>query len=456
MDRQRSTRIAALVAGTSTVALLAGIAWLVLGGRHPGPRVRRDYNVLLIVVDTLRADHLGAWGYERDTSPNLDALAERSLRFTDTTSPAPWTTPSIASLMTSLQPRTLGIVRNNTILPRAATTLAEHLRAAGWTTSAVVSHSFCGSDWGFAQGFDSFDESNVLGHLGVSSPGVTEGGLRFLDEHKHERFFLWLHYFDPHYVYKLHPGHDPDPGSDYDGRVVDGMYISALEALTGTLTPDDRAQLARLYDSEIAFTDAQIGRVLDRLEALGLADDTVVIFTADHGEEFLDHRLLGHGKTLYQELVHVPAIVRCPHWEPGVITAPVGNVDLLPTLLECLGLPEPEGLVGTSLGPGGGPPSHPVLSQVDKRRHLTSLRDGDLKLIANRQRDPPRLELYDLSVDPTERNDRAAEGGQRLSVLTEQLLRLERLSRERALPPAVLHLEDDQRRLLRTLGYIDD
>ncbi|HHO52748.1 MAG TPA: hypothetical protein ENK18_18200 [Deltaproteobacteria bacterium] len=456
MDRQRSTRIAALVAGTSTVALLAGIAWLVLGGRHPGPRVRRDYNVLLIVVDTLRADHLGAWGYERDTSPNLDALAASGIRLDQATSQAPWTTPSIGSLMTSQYPATLGITRERSALPESATTLAELLQAEGWATAAAVSHSFCGAEWRFDQGFDTFDESNVLGPTGISSPGITELALGWLDIQRREPFFLWLHYFDPHFSYLLHRDHDPDPGSDYDGGVVSGAPIGDLNQLRPTMDRADLDQLARLYDSEIAFTDAQIGRVLDRLEALGLADDTVVIFTADHGEEFLDHRLLGHGKTLYQELVHVPAIVRCPHWEPGVITAPVGNVDLLPTLLECLGLPEPEGLVGTSLGPGGGPPSHPVLSQVDKRRHLTSLRDGDLKLIANRQRDPPRLELYDLSVDPTERNDLAAEGGQRLSVLTEQLLRLERLSRERALPPAVLHLEDDQRRLLRTLGYIDD
>ncbi|HHO54037.1 MAG TPA: hypothetical protein ENK18_24995 [Deltaproteobacteria bacterium] len=345
------------------------------------------------------------------------------------------------------------------MLPRAATTLAEHLRAAGWTTSAVVSHSFCGSDWGFAQGFDSFDESNVLGHLGVSSPGVTEGGLRFLDEHKHERFFLWLHYFDPHYVYKLHPGHDPDPGSDYDGRVVDGMYISALEALTGTLTPDDRAQLARLYDSEIAFTDAQIGRVLDRLEALGLADDTVVVFVADHGEAFDEHGLIGHASTLYQELVHVPFLVRCPRWAPGEVSTPVSSVDLFPTILSCLDLPGPGGLVGRSLAPDAPAATEPRLlfSQTSRGGRQVAVRSGDHKLIARLARGrAPRLELYDLSADPHEAHDLAPQGGPILEQLSRELLSWEEATREGAMAPETIDVDAWLQENLEALGYTED
>ena len=310
-------------------------------------------NVLLIVVDTLRRDHLGCYGYERDVSPHIDRLAADSVRYENAYSQAPWTTPSIGALLSSQYPSTLGIRNERSVLSQDLVLLPELLQEYGWSTGAVVSHGFCSSKWGFDQGFDFFDETNVLGHAGVSSAGVTRAALRFIDAHAGDPFFLWLHYFDPHNEYLSHPGHGYQRERPYRGPVNPRNNFYKLRRILDRLGPPDWDELRRLYDSEIAFTDHHIGRVLERLRSLELYEDSLVILTADHGEEFGDHGRLGHAHSLYQELVHVPLLVKYPGSEPLVAEDPVALVDLYPTLLEFLGLPLPEGLVGRSLFPPG-------------------------------------------------------------------------------------------------------
>jgi choline-sulfatase len=463
----------AAVLGAAVLLLVAGsaVAWRLLPGpARQGPHFRqgpagqaealppaevvlhpeRPYNVLLVVVDTLRADHLGAWGYDLSTSPQLDRLASSGLRFTRAISQAPWTTASIGSLLTSKYPTELGFVDERSALPEEALTLAELLRSAGARTGAVVSHSFCSDEYNFDQGFESFDDSNVLGHVGVSSPGVTGLALSFLEEHKDERFFLWVHYFDPHFAYTLHEPFDFAPDSAYAGPVKSEMRFSELNALT--LAPPDVEQLHRLYDSEIAFTDAAIGQLLDKLEQLGLTDDTMVVFTADHGEEFLDHGRLGHSKTLYQELVHVPAIVRCPDWAPGVVDTPVGNVDLYPTVLSCLGLPQPEGLAGRPLGPAP-PEPRPVFTESGRRNRLAAVISGDLKLIGNRKKG---YELYDLGSDPQERVDLSQTREAEYDSLLSELSTWQASVRARAQAGPVVEPGAEERAQLEALGYIEE
>ncbi len=399
----------------------------------------RPYSVVLIVVDTLRADHLSGWGYPRPTSPHLDALAARGIRFAQAHSQAPWTTASVGSLMTSRYPTTLGILGERAALPEEVTTLAESLRAAGLATGAFVSHSFCSDEYNFDQGFETFNDENVLGHLGVSSTGVTDAALAWLDQVGHRPFFLWAHYFDPHFAYILHPEYAFD--TPYDGPVRSDMKFSALGALT--LGPADKAELERLYDSEVAWTDAQIGRLLDHLD-----DRTLVVFTADHGEEFLDHGRLGHSKTVYEELVHVPLVVSCPHWMPGVVEVPVANLDVFPTVLACLGAAGPPDLAGRPLGPEP-PTSKTVFTQTAKRNGIVAAIRGTEKVIRSKN----GAERYDLATDPGERNNLGVSPDHPLLA---ELIRWEASLKAGRRDPIAVELVPAERAALEALGYVGE
>lgn len=405
---------------------------------------------MLIVVDTLRADHTSAWGYGRATSPSLEHLAATGRRYTRATSQAAWTTASIGSLLTSQYPSELGLDKERVAMPRDVTTLAEVLREEGLRTGAVVSHSFCSDEYNFDQGFESFDDSNVLGHVGVSSGGVTEQALAFLGAHAAEPFFLWVHYFDPHFAYTLHEGHDFDPGSTYDGPVRDEMRYAQLNDLE--LGPRDVQELHRFYDSEIAWTDRHVGLLLDELERLGIADRTMVVFTADHGEEFLDHGRLGHAKTLYEEMVRVPLVVRCPHWTSGVVDTPVANLDVFPTVLACLGIRAPWDLEGRALGPREPRPRR-IFTQVAKGRAGLAVVDGDHKLV---RRKKGAYELYDLAADPLEQRDLAPAGGAVYEDLVEEVEAFAEKLAEGKRKGAKVKVDDEQAEQLEALGYTEE
>jgi len=408
-------------------------------------------SVVLIVIDTLRRDHLGTYGYERDTSPALDEFADASVRYTQARSQAPWTTPSIASLLTSRYPEQLGVTDVESVLPEAATLLSERLQEAGVATGAVVSHRFSSKRWGFDQGFDYFDDSNALGHDAVTSPDVTDKALAFLDAHRDTPFFLYVHYFDPHFAYREHAGFAFPRESPYAGPIRPDVRFGELLRRQALLTAEDARELERLYDSEIAFTDAEVGRILARLDELGLDDRTLVVITADHGEEFLDHGRIGHTKTLYDELIAVPLLVRWPGQAAGVVTAPVALLDIAPTVLGALDLPADPGAAGRPLPrPGDPPPADRVLFSATQRP--TSQRaviGGGYKLI-----DPGdgALELYFLADDPGERRNLADAEPAVRERLAAALAGFEPGSD----PPAAAHsldLSDTDREALRALGY---
>jgi arylsulfatase A-like enzyme len=404
-------------------------------------------NVLLIVVDTLRADHLGAYGYARPTSPNLDRFADTAVRYERAWSQAPWTTPSVAALLTSRQPLSFGITDVDSTLPEGATLLSERLAAAGYRTGAVVSHRFVSRRWGFAQGFESFDDTNARDHDAITSPQITAQALRFLDEHRDERFFLWLHYFDPHFAYREHADFAFDRAGAYDGPVQPGVRFGDLLRRQATLGPADARELERLYDSEIAFTDEHIGRVLAHLAETGLDANTLVVFTADHGEEFLEHGRLGHTKTLYDEVLRVPLLVRTPGVAPGVVDAPVALVDVAPTILDALGLPPDAEAAGRVLPRPSErvDPERVVLASSERRqRKITAVSEG-FKLI----RTGEQVEYYDLTRDPGERSPLADRD-------VGPFARLDAATRELAVantPGAAVELSEDERERLRLLGY---
>ncbi len=437
-------------------------AWPALGRRAAG----RAPDVVFVIVDTLRADHLGFAGYSRPTSPHLDRLATDSVVFDNAFAQAPWTSPSVASLLTSQYPAMLGYAdsKDPAVAGDDALFLAEILAEHGYLTHAVISHTYVGSRLGFDQGMTAFDEGDALGPLHVSSESVTDKAIAALDLHgaRDRPLFLFVHYFDPHFSYILHQDFDFDP--DYRGELSSGEpYGSLLDrARARSLSERDLRYLRALYDSEIRFTDQHAGRLLEHLRRQELYDDTVIVFAADHGEAFLDRkdRWIGHGKTLFGELIHVPLVIKLPAGKSAGtrVSTPVALLDVVPSLLELLDLPAPPGLEGRALplvAPRAlrGLAAEPVFSEtMARRRWLQSVVAGRLKLIADRK--TGRFRLFDLEADPGERHNLAEEDPQTADRLARVLRtwnsRLDAGRREGARPNFTA--EEIQR--LKALGYL--
>ncbi len=335
-------------------------------------------NVLLVTIDTTRADHIGAYGYEAASTPTLDGLADVGMLFDRAYSPVPLTIPSHSTLMTGLDVYRHG-VRNNGdgVLGEQFDTLAELFKQAGYATAASVGAFVTARDWGFGQGFDAYfdqmpeEEPGPGGHnqWAVERPAesVVDDALGWL-QHREEGtpWFLWVHVYDPH-----HP------------VSVDASWLERFE---------------NPYDAEIAYTDAQLGRLIEDLDL----DDTVVAVMADHGEGHGGHAEILHGLFLYNGTQRVPMILAGPGVEVGVETDPVGIVDMAPTLLDLAGLPVPDGLDG-KIQPGNPHPLYLESYQLTERfgyaPHV-ALVDGDRKLI-----ELPRPELYDQKADVREQHD---------------------------------------------------
>jgi arylsulfatase A-like enzyme len=427
-----------------------------------GPAAPKRPSVLLIVIDTLRRDHVGCYGYSRDTTPQIDRLAAVSWRYTHAFSQAPWTTPSIGALLSSRYPSELGISAAPDRLPDRYVLLAEALKAQGYATAAVISHYFLGSKWNFNQGFDRFDESNVLGHAKVSSPGVTDTAISIVDEHRRrdpdQPLFLFVHYFDPHYDYIEHEGFRfSDPA--YHGPVASGTVYTDLLAMLPKLTPADVAHLVDLYDSEIAFTDSHVGRLLDHLRELGTFDDTLIVLTADHGEEFRERGAIGHGQSLYNELIRVPLLVKYPGSGGGVVEGNVGLIDVYPTLLDYMGIAATEELSGRSfLGQGPGSPPSPRLlfSETDWGHYRGVVRD-QLKLLYHQ---PTGSYLFfDMGADPGERDNLTSQLAQRgltaeFYQLQEKLRTWMEVMEREKVDGGEVDITPEERRQLEALGYL--
>ncbi len=303
--------------------------------REDGLPWLEDMNVLLIVVDTMGAGHVGCLEPGLDTTPNIDRLAADGALFTHAYSTAPWTQPSISALMTGLTPSHTGVLHLYDHLGADNVTLAERLSRRGFATAGVVSHFLIAARLGFDQGFDSYDESAVVNHhRGISSPKVYQAAAADLQRLKDDRFFMFVHFFDPHAHYLHHP--EFDRTSWYHGPVRDWDHkITELRKRLDELDPDGTRYLRDLYREEIAFTDHYIGMLLAKLDELGLRDNTLVILTADHGEEFMEHHWIGHTRNLYDTLVHVPLVVSLPgRIDPAVIDDPVSLLDIAPTLMD--------------------------------------------------------------------------------------------------------------------------
>jgi choline-sulfatase len=395
-------------------------------------------NVLLITLDTTRADHLGCYGFELAATPNLDRLARNGIRFARVYAPAPLTLPSHSSIMTGLYPATHGVRNNGHDLAPKWRTLAEILKGRGFSTAAFVSSFSVDSRFGIGRGFDVYDDMFQPQAVLKGANAERRAGETFarfsswLDKSGQNRFFAWVHYYDPHLPY--------DPPSPYRERFS-----------------------GRPYDGEIAYMDQYVGAVLDALEAKGVLDKTLIVVAGDHGEGLGAKVEMGHGIFLYEETLRVPLIFNDPKAfpRPRVVESAVRLVDVAPTILETLGLKaEATGMEGQSLVPWIKAKARPDLTSVIETFYprenfgwseLVGIVSGPWKYIQ-----APRPELYDLQSDPGEVTDLAASSPDKVAELRkkleEELLRLSPPPGATGGPSAA---RTDDRERLRSLGYVN-
>jgi arylsulfatase A-like enzyme len=386
-----------------------------VGGEAPHSGLR---NALLIVVDTLRFDHVGSYGSSPSYTPRIDGLALESVRFDRAYAAAPWTKPSVASILTGLYPHSSGTGAPSRALRAEAETLAERLSARDFATEAIVSHVWLGPASGLSQGFEAYDTDEVRGHNAVTTPGVTRKALAALERlaAREAPFLLFVHYFDPHYAYLDHPeiDHAPARAGSLDGS----ESFRDLQAMRQRIRPEELAFLKARYDEEVQATDAGIGRLLDEIDSLELSDQTLVILTADHGEEFFERGWLGHTRSLNEEVIRVPLIIRAPGAPPRVVRTPVSLVSVTPTILDLLGAePVPGDFEADSLATLVRGESREregfVFAEVDfdpifdkrKRAFKKAIIGERFKLI--RDDESGKLELFNLDKDAGERRNLA-------------------------------------------------
>ena len=433
-------------------------------------------SVLLISIDTLRADHLSSYGYHRPTTPVLDSLAAEGVRFSGAFSASSWTLPSHMSMLTSRYPQGHGAERENQALNPGVLTLAQVLSGSGVRTGAVVSWFYVSARYGFDRGFDDFVEllpaSEDLGAY-RKAEDVVDRAIEWLGgQSKARPFFLFVHLFDPHMDYSPPPPHDATfPGGS--GGNVEGTYASLQPYIKGLhpdpqrIAPADRDAVVALYDGEIHYADAQVGRLLQALSDLSLDRDTMIIVTSDHGEEFDDHGSMeGHQWTLYDEVLHVPLIIRAPAGPRGeVVDTLVETLDIAPTILEYLELPPPPEFQGHSLWPlmsgESGDADRLAYSKTEQFNSKQSVRSSTHKLIhtfdtgTNAFGFPitPGFELYDLRDDPREQRNIFSRDAQVAQDLQRALFRW--LATGEALGPSgEVEFSEEERRRLRALGYL--
>lgn len=410
------------------------IAVLLAGCASPEKEISRTRraNVILITLDTTRADHIGAYGYAAAQTPRIDALAREGVLFEHCITPTAYTMPSHSSIMTGLYPPAHGVRLNgDAALGDAQTTLAEKLSASGYRTGAFVGAFVLDGRWGLRQGFDHYDDHFQLGPdqrldlAKVQRPAneVVDAGLKWLDEDRSRPFFAWMHFYDAHTPYE-----PPEPfRAKFSGKGPNAMY-----------------------DGEIAFADSQVGRVLDWLKEKGIADNTVVIVTADHGEGLGSHGEGEHGYYIYDYAVRVPLIIRAPGIAARRVANQVRTIDIFPTVIDLVSGRKPA-IFGAD---SEKEPRHAYSESMATRLQygwaaLYSVRTKDFKYI-----DAPRSELYDLRTDQGETKNVLDENRRVVIRLRDELREIREAAEKLAPKSQEANLDQETLSKLASLGYI--
>lgn len=422
----------------AAIVLIAGC--LVSCGREQkGPP-----NVLLISIDTLRPDRLGYEGNTHDTSPAIDALAGAGMVFKNNYSVAGWTLPAMATVLTGRYPKEHGATDFHWTMNLSHRTLADILRGEGYDTRGYVSHVILKPSYGFSEGFRHYDFSVLnIGHPHdvATARQLTDLVVEDLEEIS-EPYFIWVHYFDPHFEYLEHP-----QWQHFGNSAIDR------------------------YDQEIAHTDAQIARLISKLKKNGLYDNTIVVFTSDHGEEFGEHQASYH-YTLHEEVMRVPLVIAGPGIAPGTDDTPTRQVDILPTLLDLLEIAPPVmDLPGRSLMAPSDKEGLAIFMERDRpppynqrgvivdgyklivieRADTASIPETSRGTYAEIKNVHPGIQLYDLNQDPGEQSNIYSDSHPKARELLQ--LMAEHFSGE-VKPLRSVELDENLRDKLRSLGYI--
>ena len=419
-------------------------------------------NVLVITIDTLRADHVSAYGYARPTTPNIDRLIEAGVRFDAARTVEPLTGPALVSMLTSQHPHDHGASRNGLRMRTGLASLPKTLQARGYRTAAFVGNwtlrdKLCG----LAEHFEQYEEVLTrrrwwgLVRKEADAGDLTQGAIDWLDARQSRPeapFLLWIHYVEPHAPYRAHDRFRGPLG----------------------LRPHGELTAAERYDTEIAFVDEAVGRLMAHVEQLGLSDRTIVVFASDHGESLGEHGYWGHGRNLYEQTLRIPMSITWPErLAPRTIAAPALLIDLTPTVIGLLDAERPAALAGfdwTAVFAGAPEPLDRETRYQAHRGAVMSQHESDLArrsgllAVGILRRDVKEVfydgrgkrEMFDLAADPAESRDLSGAGDRSASeAVLKWMTEVENgLSRVDAMPPAE-PLDEDTASMLRSLGYVD-
>lgn len=472
-----AARYAVAIVGAALVATV--ILNVVAGGEDEavaGDATADGPNALLIIVDTLRADHIGPYGASDVSTPALDALAADAVVFEKAFAHSSWTRPSIATILTSLYAASHAVMHKTDLLPDEVTTIAEAMREAGYRTSGFVTNINMAPSFNFEQGFDTYrylapnfffgatdsgsklslysamrlirerflSKSKYVYHYYQDGETVNDASLPWLDGNAKDPFFTLVHYMDPH---------DPYFEIPYNGKAV-------ARVNTPHPSPDRAGELRELYVDNIEYVDGFLGRLFGRLAKLGLYDDMLIVVTADHGEEFYEHGGWWHGTTLYDEQIHVPLIVKLPNNARAGqrVAGLAGLVDVMPTMLAAVGVTAPPQTQGRDLFGGGSVPDAVYAEEDHEGNVLASVRTPEWKLIVANESNPRGLEpmeLYYLGDDPGETRNLVGSRTERVAELRGRMDELAEAAAANAVVGVTGDISSDDAERLKALGYME-
>jgi len=427
----------------------------------------RDINVVLISIDTLRPDHLGCYGYKRNTSPFIDEIAKDGVLFKNVISSSSWTAPAMASLFTSVNPSVHGVnhgvnkqgtIYNREVLSDSLATISSVLKEHGFFTMGFSSNLHMSKEMGFAKGFDVYKCTRFSNANRLNKVILKDKDKNF---RKDKKFFLWIHYFDPHWPYSAQDpwirryNSNEKNFEDVDFKLKSDIFKDKYNLKNNKELLEN---LIDRYDSEINFLDRKISLLFKKLP---IDENTLIIITADHGEEFLEHNDFTHGNNLYNQTVKIPLIIRLPasmNIKGISIEENVGIIDIFPTILDILNIPIELKLDGKSFLPlienRKSSDKRIIVSELYREEaNILSLIQGKWKYIHDYKEN--KAELYDLKMDRDEKINLIDKNPAIRSNMENQLKKYLESVKGRKIKPKVINPDEDTLKRLKSLGYVD-